>query len=110
MPNVPSSAPIRLGNSVTIEVPVLLAPMAGVTDGVFRSLCREAGAGYATTEFARDEALLRGVRQQVDLTDLRIEHVLALPDVSDVPSEGRISIAVRNEMEPSSKAFSISNT
>ena len=73
MPNAPSSAPIRLGNNVTIEVPVLLAPMAGVTDGVFRSLCREAGAGYATTEFARDEALLRGVRQQVDLTDLRLD-------------------------------------
>ena len=66
-------APIRLGNGVAINVPVLLAPMAGVTDGVFRSLCREAGAGYATTEFARDEALLRGVRQQVDLTDLRLD-------------------------------------
>lgn len=66
-------APIHLGNGVTIEMPVVLAPMAGVTDGVFRALCREAGAGYATTEFARDEALLRGVRQQVDLVDLRLD-------------------------------------
>ncbi len=64
---------IRLGNGVAIDMPVLLAPMAGVTDGVFRGLCREAGAGYATTEFARDEALLRGVRQQLDLTDLHVD-------------------------------------
>lgn len=65
--------PIDLGNGVVIETPLLLAPMAGVTDAVFRSLCREAGAGYATTEFSRDEALLRGVRAQIDLIDLRLD-------------------------------------
>jgi nifR3 family TIM-barrel protein len=56
---------------VTIEWPVLLSPMAGVTDTVFRSLCRDAGCGYATTEFARDHALLLGVREQLALTVLR---------------------------------------
>ncbi|MBI3971397.1 MAG: tRNA-dihydrouridine synthase [Chloroflexi bacterium] len=63
--------PIRLGNGVTIEWPIMLAPMAGVTDSVFRGLCRECGCGYATTEFARDRALLMGVPHQVELADVR---------------------------------------
>ena len=66
-------APIRLRNDVVIEWPVALAPMAGVTDAVFRALCREAGCGYATTEFARDRALLMGQRNQLALLDLRLD-------------------------------------
>jgi tRNA-dihydrouridine synthase B len=69
--------PVRLGNGVTIAWPVALAPMAGVTDAVFRGLCREAGCGYATTEFARDRALLMEVPNQLRLIDVR-------PDVRPV--------------------------
>jgi tRNA-dihydrouridine synthase B len=65
--------PIRLGNGVTIEWPVMLSPMAGVTDAVFRALCREHGCGYATTEFARDRALLMGVPNQLALIDVRTD-------------------------------------
>ena len=72
MTTVPYS-PINLGNGVVIRHPVFLAPMAGVSDAVFRQLCREAGAGYATTEFSRDEALLRGIQAQVDLIDLSLD-------------------------------------
>jgi tRNA-dihydrouridine synthase B len=70
-------APVHLGNGVTIAWPVALAPMAGVTDAVFRALCREAGCGYATTEFARDRALLMEVPNQLRLIDVR-------PDVRPV--------------------------
>src|SRR5436190_9971379 len=66
-------APIRLGNDVTIAWPVALSPMAGVTDAVFRGLCREHGCGYATTEFARDKALLMGVPTQLALIDVRLD-------------------------------------
>ena len=65
--------PITLGNGVTIEWPVALAPMAGVTDAVFRALCRDRGCGYATTEFARDRALLLNVPDQLALTDVRTD-------------------------------------
>ncbi|HEX2032660.1 MAG TPA: tRNA-dihydrouridine synthase [Chloroflexota bacterium] len=65
--------PIRLSNNVTIDWPVALAPMAGVTDAVFRGLCRDHGCGYATTEFARDRALLMGVPQQLALIDIETD-------------------------------------
>lgn len=68
-----SLAPIVLGNGVRIDWPVALAPMAGVSDAVFRGLCRDFGCGYATTEFARDRALLMGVPDQLALTDVRTD-------------------------------------
>ena len=47
---------MRLG-SVNIETPLALAPMAGVTDLAFRTICRELGAGYTVTEMASAKAL-----------------------------------------------------
>ncbi len=48
--------PLRIG-PVTIENPVLLAPMAGVSDLPFRTLCREMGAGMACTEMVSAKAI-----------------------------------------------------
>ncbi|CAA9296213.1 MAG: tRNA-dihydrouridine synthase DusB [uncultured Chloroflexi bacterium] len=65
--------PIALGNGVSITWPVALSPMAGVSDAVFRGLCRDHDCGYATTEFARDRAVLMGVPDQVALCDVRTD-------------------------------------
>ena len=40
--------PLRIGN-LEIEKPLILAPMAGVTDLPFRLLCKEQGAGLVCT-------------------------------------------------------------
>lgn len=49
--------PLKLGN-LTIEVPVVLAPMAGVTNKAFRRLCREYGGGLYVTEMVTTRALV----------------------------------------------------
>ncbi len=48
---------MKIGN-ITIETPIFLAPMAGVTDISFRRVCREAGAGLCVTEMVSSRALL----------------------------------------------------
>ena len=50
-------SPIRLG-SVCIDVPVILAPMSGVTDLPFRRLARELGASLVVSEMIASKALL----------------------------------------------------
>ena len=47
---------MQIGN-VTIEVPYILAPMAGVTDLPFRLLCKEQGAGLLCMEMISAKAL-----------------------------------------------------
>jgi tRNA-dihydrouridine synthase len=40
---------LRLG-SIEVATPVVLAPMAGITNAAFRRLCREQGAGLYVSE------------------------------------------------------------
>ncbi len=47
----------------TIDNPLALAPMAGVTDRFFRGLCRELGAGYVVTEMLAANPALRHTRK-----------------------------------------------
>lgn len=48
---------LKIGN-VALENPLVLAPMAGVTDLPFRLLCREQGAGLLCTEMISAKAIL----------------------------------------------------
>jgi nifR3 family TIM-barrel protein len=50
---------MRVG-PLTIETPVLLAPMAAVTDLPFRTVCEEHGVGFTITEFLSAHALQAG--------------------------------------------------
>lgn len=47
---------LKIGN-VTLDNPVILAPMAGVTDLPFRLLCRELGAGLVCMEMVSAKAI-----------------------------------------------------
>ncbi|MCW9004731.1 MAG: tRNA dihydrouridine synthase DusB [Gammaproteobacteria bacterium] len=50
--------------------PVILAPMAGITDQPFRQLCRQLGAGLAVSEMVSSNPDLRNSRK----TQLRLNH------------------------------------
>lgn len=52
-----ASAPLRIG-PLELDVPVVLAPMAGITNTAFRRLCREFGAGLYVSEMITSRALI----------------------------------------------------
>ena len=49
--------PLVIGD-ITIEHPLALAPMAGVTDLPYRLLCKEQGAGMMCTEMVSDQRII----------------------------------------------------
>ncbi len=61
-------APLQIG-SVKIPNRLFLAPMAGVTDQPFRTLCRALGAGLAVSEMVSANPALRGTRKSRERTD-----------------------------------------
>ena len=60
----PVLGPIQVG-PVTIETPVILAPMTGVTDLPFRRIVRRYGSGLNVTEMIASQAAIRETRQSV---------------------------------------------
>jgi tRNA-dihydrouridine synthase B len=57
-------SPITVG-PVSIEMPVILAPMTGVTDMPFRTLVRRYGSGLNVTEMIASPAMIRQTRQSL---------------------------------------------
>jgi len=55
---------------ITISTPLALAPMAGVTDLAFRTLCRELGAGLTYTEMVSAKALCYQDKKSIPLLKL----------------------------------------
>lgn len=69
---------LKIGN-VCLDNPVILAPMAGVSDLPFRLLCKEQGAGMVCTEMISAKAILYGNKNTEEL--MRIH-----------PKEGPVSL------------------
>ena len=62
---MPAISPLRLHapsrpDAVVVELPVVLAPMAGVTNAAYRQLCREQGAGLYVCEMITSRGLVVG--------------------------------------------------
>jgi nifR3 family TIM-barrel protein len=68
-------APLRLG-VLTVDPAVVLAPMAGITNPAFRTLCREFGAGLYVCEMITTRAL-------VERNEKTLQMVRATPDEED---------------------------
>lgn len=64
LPTPPALKPIHVG-PVTIDCPVILAPMTGVTDMPFRTLVRRYGSGLNVTEMIASQAAIRETRQSI---------------------------------------------
>lgn len=60
--SLPSSLTLRSpgGGSVTVDTPVVLAPMAGITNAAYRRLCAEQGAGLYVCEMITSRGLVEG--------------------------------------------------
>lgn len=54
-------------DAVTVELPVVLAPMAGVTNAAYRQLCREQGAGLYVCEMITSRGLVVGDHKTKDM-------------------------------------------
>ena len=61
---------MRIGSHI-IDPPVVLAPMAGVTDKPFRQLCKRLGAGLAVSEMTTADPRLWTTRKSL----MRMDHV-----------------------------------
>ncbi|UYM05765.1 tRNA dihydrouridine synthase DusB [Solicola gregarius] len=60
------AAPLRLGD-LEIPTPVVLAPMAGVTNASFRKLCSEHGAGLYVCEMITSRGIVEGDRTSLSM-------------------------------------------
>lgn len=70
---------IRIGQIELNEFPLLLAPMEGVTDLVYRSVCKPYGVDMMYTEFVSSEALIRDIqRSKVKLTVHDLERPIGI--------------------------------
>ena len=58
--------PVKIG-SLDLPGNLFLAPVAGFTDRIFRSICADYGADFTYTELASAEALIRGGKATLDL-------------------------------------------
>ena len=68
-PAAPAAQSLQIGPHA-ISPPLVLAPMAGVTDRPFRQLCRRLGAGYAVSEMTTSDPTL----WQTEKSRLRRDH------------------------------------
>src|SRR5215208_4645344 len=62
--------PLQIGN-ITVDTPVVLAPMAGITNAAFRQLCREFGAGLYVCEMITSRGIVE--RDPKTLSMLRFD-------------------------------------
>jgi tRNA-dihydrouridine synthase B len=55
--------------SISLDMPVILAPMSGVTDMPFRRLVKRMGAGLVISEMIASQAMIRHTRQSMKMIE-----------------------------------------
>ena len=83
------AGPLRIGG-LELDVPVVLAPMAGITNTAFRRLCREFGAGLYVSEMITSRALVERTPESMRLiTHHESETPRTHPALRRRPEDGR---------------------
>jgi tRNA-dihydrouridine synthase B len=90
----PLVKPIQIGN-LTIDFPVALAPMAGVTNWPFRMLCKEMGCGLVVTEFVSDKAILFDSKRTREMIEILDEERPAAVQIFGADADSMARAAVR---------------
>jgi tRNA-dihydrouridine synthase B len=92
---------MKIGN-LSIETPIFLAPMAGVTDYPFRVLCKEQGAGIVYSEFVSAHGIIREnlkTLQMIKFSDF--ERPIGIQIFGDSPEiMAEAAMLVENKFEP----------
>lgn len=92
---------LRLGN-VTVDPPLVLAPMAGITDHLYRLMLRRiGGVGLVTMEFISSEAITRGnARQRSKLFFSDEERPLSIQIYGSDPERMAAAAEIVEELAP----------
>lgn len=79
--------PCVLGPDVVLDPPVVLSPMAAVTNPPYRMICREMGAGLVVTEMIHARKLVEGDERTWQMLDIRpSEHPVSVQLFGNEPS------------------------
>lgn len=90
---------LTIGN-VTLDNPVILAPMAGVTDLPFRLLCREQGAGLVCMEMVSAKAIYYNNKNTQELLEIHPREMPASLQLFGSEPEIVADMAARIEERP----------
>ena len=96
----PVAAPLRLGPNA-IWPPVVLAPMAGVTDVAYRTLCREHAAGLCVSEMVTSRGLVEGqesTQRYMEFSELDRPRSLQLYGVDPGVMERAVAMVVEQDL------------
>ncbi len=74
-----SLKPIQIGDKVTIDTPVILAPMTGVSDLPFRKVVKQYGVGMVVSEMIASKAMVLQTRNSLRMAKRdKIEYPMAV--------------------------------
>jgi tRNA-dihydrouridine synthase B len=98
----PTPVALKPRNGGTLDgVRVMLAPLCGITDAVFRKICLDRGADLCVTEMISSEGLVRNSPQVGALRGLDMSHgPLSLQIFGNEPEKMGEAAAILSELEP----------
>ncbi len=82
---------------ITLDMPVILAPMSGVTDMPFRRLVKRMGAGLVISEMIASQAMIRQTRQTMKMIEKSPEELPAVVQIAGCDPEVMAEAARLNQ-------------